>query len=381
MKVCFFISTLSKGGAERVVANLSNFLINKKDIEKVDIITMYNTKIEYKIDEKVNVYTIDKKYVEYKELLNNHKGIIKFAFHVKKYFKNIVMKKQLKKMTKKFNYDVIISFLPEPSFLILGLKKYIKCPIIVSDRNDPNIEYKNFRKKYLMKKLYPLADGFIFQTDDAKKYFDEIFSKDYEIIPNPVNDDFIMQSYEGEREKNIVNVGRLTGQKNQMLLIKAFEKVKDKFLDYKLTIYGEGNLREELQDYISKNNHNDRIFLPGQVDNLKDIIYKSSLFILSSDYEGMPNALIEAMCLGLPVISTDCPCGGPRMLIKNNENGVLVPIKDEEKMSIAIEKILTDKEFATMLGKNASQLANQVSGEVINNKWFNFINKIAKEEK
>lgn len=381
MKICFFTSTLAKGGAERVISNLSNFLINNEEIEKVDIINVHNTEIAYKLDKRINVYTVDKKYVQYEKLINNHKGIMKFFLHVKKYFNNLKRRKNLKKMIKKFDYDVIISFLIEPTFLILSLKKYIKCPIIISDRNDPNIEYNNFRKKYLMKKLYPIADGYVFQTNDAKKYFDKIINKDYDVIANPVNDEFIMESFKGEREKNIVTVGRLETQKNHLLLIKAFEKIKDKYKDYKLIIYGEGSLRKELENYISKNNLNKRVFLVGQVDNVKDKIYKSSLFVLSSDYEGMPNALIEAMCLGLPVISTDCPCGGPRTLIKNNESGILVPIKDESEMSIAIEKVLTDKNYAKMLGENASKIADEVSNEVINNKWLKYIKKVTKEGK
>lgn len=381
MKICFFAATLTKGGAERVISNLSNFLINHREIEKVDIITVFNSDIAYELDKKINVYTIDKEYKEYKNLVNSGTKLKRFIFKVKKYFQNIKRKIILKKMISSFDYDVIISFLPEPSFLILSLKKLIKCPIIVSDRNDPNIEYKGIRKNYLMKKLYPMADGFIFQTKDAQNYFENIIHKEYEIIANPVNDDFIVNSYVGEREKNIITVGRLEEQKNHLMLIKAFEKIRDKYKNYKLIIYGEGSLKTQLQDYISKNNLDNQIVLAGQIDNVKDKIYKDSLFVLSSNYEGMPNALIEAMCLGLPVISTDCPCGGPRSLINNKENGILVATGDEDEMSKAIDIVLSNKELSVKIAQNASKLSNEVSSEVINNKWLNFIKKIVKESK
>lgn len=381
MKICFFAATLTKGGAERVISNLSNFLINHREIEKVDIITVFNSDIAYELDKKINVYTIDKEYKEYKNLVNSGTKLKRFIFKVKKYFQNIKRKIILKKMIRSFDYDVIISFLPEPSFLILSLKKLIKCPIIVSDRNDPNIEYKGIRKNYLMKKLYPMADGFIFQTKDAQNYFENIIHKEYEIIANPVNDDFIVNSYVGEREKNIITVGRLEEQKNHLMLIKAFEKIRDKYKNYKLIIYGEGSLKTQLQDYISKNNLDNQIVLAGQIDNVKDKIYKDSLFVLSSNYEGMPNALIEAMCLGLPVISTDCPCGGPRSLINNKENGILVATGDEDEMSKAIDIVLSNKELSVKIAQNASKLSNEVSSEVINNKWLNFIKKIVKESK
>ena len=232
-----------------------------------------------------------------------------------------------------------------------------------------------------MKKLYPLADGIVFQTPDAKKYFDGIVNSNYEIIPNPVNDLFIKNPYSEERKKVIVNVGRIEGQKNQLLLIKSFEKIMDKFPDYKLIIYGEGSKKEELIKYINERKLNNRVVLAGQVDNIYDKIYDASLFVLSSDYEGMPNALIEAMCLGLPVISTDCPCGGPKMLIKDGVNGFLVPVNDENIMSETISRILADDKLRKELSINASKLKEMVSSNVVNQKWLKFIQTIAKGEK
>lgn len=381
MKICFFIETLSKGGAERVIANLSNYLVNLKEIENVDILNIYNTDVAYKLDEKVNLYTIETKYVRYENLLNNGNKISKLVFKVKKFFKNIYRKRKVEKFYKKSNYDVIIAFLPEPSFMILSLKNKLNIPIIISERNDPNKEYNNIRAKHLMKKLYPLADGIVFQTPDAKKYFDGIVNSNYEIIPNPVNDLFIKNPYSEERKKVIVNVGRIEGQKNQLLLIKSFEKIMDKFPDYKLIIYGEGSKKEELIKYINERKLNDRVVFAGQVDNIYDKIYDASLFVLSSDYEGMPNALIEAMCLGLPVISTDCPCGGPKMLIKDGVNGFLVPVNDENIMSETISRILAHDKLRKELSINASKLKEMVSSNVVNQKWLKFIQTIAKGEK
>lgn len=381
MKICFFIETLSKGGAERVIANLSNYLINLKEIENVDILNIYNTDVAYQLNEKINLYTIEKKYVKYEYLLNNGNKISKLFFKIKKFFKNIYRKRKVEKFYKKTNYDIIIAFLPEPSFMILSLKKKLNIPIIISERNDPNKEYNNIRTKHLMKKLYPLADGIVFQTPDAKKYFDGIINSHYEIIPNPVNDLFIKKPYSGERRKVIVNVGRIEEQKNQLLLIKSFEKLKDKFSDYKLIIYGEGSKKNKLIRYVDEQNLKNKVIFAGQVDNIYDKIYDASLFVLSSDYEGMPNALIEAMCLGLPVISTDCPCGGPKMLIKNGENGFLVPVNDETKLSETIDKILEDYNLRKKLSMHASELKEIVSSNVVNQKWLKFIQMIAKGEK
>ena len=220
-----------------------------------------------------------------------------------------------------------------------------------------------------------------FTTDYVELEEGDFYTPNYEIIPNPVNDLFIKNPYSEERKKVIVNVGRIEGQKNQLLLIKSFEKIMDKFPDYKLIIYGEGSKKEELIKYINERKLNDRVVLAGQVDNIYDKIYDASLFVLSSDYEGMPNALIEAMCLGLPVISTDCPCGGPKMLIKDGVNGFLVPVNDENIMSETISRILADDKLRKELSINASKLKEMVSSNVVNQKWLKFIQTIAKGEK
>lgn len=381
MKICFFITTLTKGGAERVVANLANYLSNNNEIEKVDILNMYNTEKEYKINSKIDIYTLDKKYIDHKKLANNHKQPLKFLFHIIKVIKYRKLKHNLKKFLGKAEYDAIICFLPEPSFMMLSLKKYAKCPIIISDRNDPNLEYRGVRNNYLMKKLYPRAKGFVFQTEDAKNYFKDIIKCKSTIIANPVNEKFVAKSFETNREKNIVNVGRLEEQKNQKLLIQAFSNMNKKFSDYKLIIFGDGSLKKQLEEYIEYLNLTDRVILAGQVDNLEEKICKASLFVLSSFYEGMPNALIEAMCLGVPSISTDCPCGGPRMLIQNGRNGILVENNNSEELTKAMEKILSDKEELFSIGKNAMKLSEKLNSDVINSKWIKFIKNVINEEK
>lgn len=380
MNICFFITTLTKGGAERVISNLANGF-SENSTNKIEILTMYNTKIDYDLNKNIVINSLDEKYVDPYKLQNNSRGIKKLIKHILKFFKYIQLKKNLRKYMKNKEFDVVVTFLPEPSFMILSQKKYVKSKIIISDRNDPKEEYNTIRTNHLMKKLYPLADGFVFQTDDAKHYFDKIIKCESKIILNPVNEKFIKEPYLGKREKNIINVGRLEKQKNQMLLIKAFEKIKDDICDTKLIIYGEGSLKSYMQDYINENNLKDRIFLMGQADNIEDKIYKSSLFVLSSSYEGMPNVLVEAMCLGLPVISTDCDCGGPRMLIKNEENGILVSNNNGEELGNAMKMVMKNEKLAAKLSQNAHSISKIVNKKVILNDWDSFIKKIVKRKK
>lgn len=287
MKILFCIGGLRKGGAERVISNLANSFSSTDEIS----IVITEKKIEYKLENNIKVYSLD-----YNLSKNN---IINKFLKIYNLYKTI----------KEDKPDVIVSFLREPTFRVLLLRKFIKTPIIVSVRNDPKIEYKSFKSNFLMKVLYPLADGFVFQTEDAKQYFAKKIQEKSIIIPNPIKKEFLNKNiYTGDRDKIIVSVGRLEVQKNHNLLIDAFYDINDQIRDYKLIIYGEGSLRTMLQKKINSYGMKDRILLPGITNNIIDKIEKAKLFILSSNYEGMPNALMEAMALGIPSISTDCPC-------------------------------------------------------------------------
>ena len=187
-----------------------------------------------------------------------------------------------------------------------------KAKIIVSERNDPrNFQGKTITKlvsRYLMSK----ADGFVFQTNDACDFYKKYKDRSV-VIPNPVADvPVILERLPNEqRDKVIVTAGRLVPQKNHEMLIKAFGKIAYRFPEYKLIIYGEGELKEKLQLLSRDLSMGDRVVFPGSVNDLHEKIKNAELFVLSSDFEGMPNALMEAMAMGITCISTDY-CGGPR---------------------------------------------------------------------
>lgn len=357
MRVIFCLGSMTKGGAERVVANLSNWLCRDNE---VGIIVTPPDESSYTLDEKIKYMTLDF-YKEKKQniLLRNFKRV-----------------RRLKNYIKEFNPDIVLTFLPEPSYRILFLKPFIKKKVIVSVRNDPKIEYKKWYNKLIMKMLYKKADGFVFQTEEAKEFFSKTIQNKSVVIPNPINPIFISTPYTGERDKTIVTVGRLEEQKNQKLLINAFSKIENSIPEYKLLIYGIGSMEKELKNYVYKTGIDKKILFKGQKEDIKKEIYKSGLFVLSSDYEGMPNALMEAMALGLPCVSTDCPCGGPRFLIKNDENGILVPVNDEEKMAEAILRVINNKEFANKLSSEATKIKELVNPQKINNDWLDYIKKI-----
>lgn len=357
MRILFVIGPLKKGGAERVICNLSNELIKNNE---VFIATTITDKSDYKLDERIKVICTDS------ENCNNNFFI-----------KNMNRIKNLKRIIKHYNIDLAISFLPEPSYRLMLIKNK-KLKTIVSDRNDPNVEYNNFVKKIITKILYNKSNGFVFQTPDAMNYFSKKIQKRSVIIPNPINDRFIKEKpFSGKRNNNIVSVGRLTSQKNQKLLIDAFNIVHRENPDFNLCIYGEGELENALRTQISDLKLENCVLLKGNSDVLDKELYNSKMFVLSSDYEGMPNALMEAMALGVPCISTDCPIGGPKFLMKN-QSGLLVPIKDKEKLAKAINQLIEDEVLAKKISINALNETKKYTNSKINKMWVEFIDLIIK---
>lgn len=359
MKILFCLGSMGNGGAERVVSNLSNYFIENND---VSIVVTKNEKPYYELNSKINYYMLDENSKSSNFLIRTIKRV-----------------SLLRKILKKIKPDIIISLLPEPTYRLMIAKSFLKIKTIISVRNDPNVEYNSFIKKLLVKFLYTKADGFVFQTIDAQNWFSNKIQRKSVVIPNPINSSFICDPYEGIREKSIVNVGRLMEQKNQRLLIESFYEVSKKHDDYILKIYGDGPLKEDLQELINRYKMNDKIILKGKSNNIKDEIYKAGIFVLSSDYEGMPNALMEAMALGIPSISTDCPIGGPKFLINNKENGLLVKVNDKREMIEAINFLIENNDESIRLGKNANRICDELNPSKINNKWEEYINYIYKK--
>ena len=361
MRIMFCLGSMTKGGAERVVANLANDFARQNDIA---IVVTPPDASSYELNKKITFKTLD-------------------SFEDKK--KNVLLRtirriKKLKIIIKDFNPNIIVSLLPEPSFRVMLATFFHRRKVIISVRNDPKVEYNNTLKKLLVKILYERADGFIFQTADAQKFFSNKVQKKSVIIPNPIADEFIGKPFNGPRNNHIVTVGRLTSQKNHVLLINTFSEVVQRYPSYELHIYGDGELKEELMKLSQKLNLANKIFFEGNVDNIKNYIYKAKMFVLSSDYEGMPNALMEAMALGIPSISTDCPCGGSAFLMKNKENGILVPVNNLASLKDAMIKIIEDEDYAKKISLNANKIGSELNTKIINRQWIDYITKVLKEK-
>lgn len=357
MKITLLIGSLTGGGAERVVCNLANFLVKKN--HKVTILTVNDLKT-YETDDRVRHVVLYRK----------------TGSHLPHFIINLIRINRMNRYFRKEKMDVYLTFLPELTKLILLQKRFLRCPIILAQRSDPEVYYhasEHNRKSF--EKYYSQADGYVFQTEDAKKFFEHrgINVLNSLVVANAVNQDFVSKSYKGTRRKVIVSAGRLTKAKNFSMLIEAFSQIQDKYSEYNLEIFGDGELKEKLIQQAESKGLKERVIFPGYVNNLGEKIKDASLFVLSSDYEGMSNALMEAMTLGLPVISTDCPAGGSRFLIEDGKNGRLVPVGDVEKMKEAIDDMLSDYGASIQMGVEARKICDELQSDKVYSKWEDFI--------
>ena len=352
MRLILFTSVLSGGGAERVLCQLANRFAEKN---QVTLVAAYSSENEYEISPKVNK--------EYLDLSLSDKNPCK----------QIVKLRQLIRREKP---DVCISFLPQPNFKMILATLGIKTKVFVSVRNDPAREYKGVVNKLLAKLLYPLASGVVFQTKDAQSWFSCKVQAKSRVIMNQVAPAFFQR--ELGCSEYYVATGRLNNQKNYPMMIRAFARFLQSYPDQKLYIYGAGSLKEELESLIYMLGVSDRIVLKGSSSDIPTVLSNAKAFLLSSDYEGMPNGLLEAMAMGVPCISTDCPCGGPREVIENGISGILVGVKDETAMYQALCKIQENTELREKMGQRAKQEAMKFHPDMIFEQWNDYVGLIEK---
>lgn len=348
-KILFVNRRLSVGGAERVMTLLANGFAEQGF--QVDMVILQNFERVYKVSDKVNLIQFN--HDKYNSVVKALKRML-----------------ELRRVIKRGNYDTIVSFIHGNNFYTL-LAGWGHKNIIVSERGEPRRVATLFNK-IGWALLYPRANKLVFQTESAKSYFSEKIQEKSYLIFNPINSE-LPQPYTGERDKEIVAFGRFTTQKNFKMSIDAFKLLHNEYPDYKLIIYGEGPLRGELEAYIKANNLQDCVKLPGFQKDIIEKIKKASVYISSSDFEGISNSMLEALAMGLPSVCTDCPVGGAAMTIKNNENGILIPVGDTNALYESMKKIIEDKAFAQKLSENAVKVREDYSIEKIVDKWLNIM--------
>lgn len=359
--IAFYIGSLARGGAERVIVNLAEYFLSVG--YRVTIVTKLMEQDEYDSNPSIERILAD---IEGDEISDNR--VINFIARIKK----------LRNIWKRIKPDVIVSFIKKNNFMAITSSRFLHIPVIVSVRSAPEREYQERSMRLLVKPLFSMADGVIVQTSEAMAYFPPYIRKKTVIMPNPLHPSFLRKRYEGQRRDEIVTVGRLDDNKNQMLLIEAFSEIEKEYPTFTLHLYGDGESRQKQEQRVVELKLTGKVVFEGRQDAIYDKIEKARIFVLSSTVEGMPNALIEAMALGLAVISTDCPCGGPRDLILDGENGILINVNDKTQLVDAIKRILNNNELEETLGQNACKIQETLEPVRVNEMWRAYIESCIK---
>ncbi|MBP3217501.1 MAG: glycosyltransferase [Lachnospiraceae bacterium] len=413
-KIAFHLNCLEQGGAERVVTNLAGQFAEEG--YEVYIATEWYGEDEFVPDPRVHRVHVGLKPEDEKK-----NRITKFLLRVK----------YLKDFMKTVRPDVLCAFAQRANYRALMACPGTHVPVVISIRTDPIGHYDSTTDKIQIPLLFPRAAGCVFQTAQQRAFFKPYLQENSAIILNPIAPKYLEAGKRQEaaasvKEKAVVQSARLVDFKNQPMLLDAFFMVHEKHPDYVLRIYGPDapdGTRQVLEKKIAEHGAEDYVFLMGGSDRLEEELPKGEIYAFSSDWEGLPNALMEAMALGLPCVATDCPCGGPAEVIRSavmpgevpvtkytyaesydayssrgdqsnaaaravqsgwpagntdlaEENGILVPIRNPEAMAAAICRLIEDETLRKRLGRSAARIADRANGHAVFSEWQRFLEQI-----
>ena len=358
MKIAVVTRNLRSGGAERVISQLLDKWVDWGN--DCHLILLDKTEHFYKINDSVNLHEIGR--------LSENSAKNKLKVYAK-----------VRQIIKEIKPDIVLSMPEEIGIYVIGAMLGTGIPVVVSERNNPRVMPYVKATRALRKILYPFAAGYIFQTQQAASFFSKRIQNKGIVLPNPLDLSRIPEPYTGERSRTVVGAGRFEKQKNFPLLIDAFAKFYENHRDYKLVIYGDGKLRESITSYAENRLPRDVFEFPGRETALPEKIKSCGMFVLSSDFEGMPNVLIEAMSMGVPVISTDCPSGGPADLIRDGENGYLVPTGDADAISEKMKQIADGESCFASLTASADKIKKELDASAVCQKWLDYLKHCGKK--
>lgn len=354
MRLLFINSSLTGGGSERAMSLLANESACYGHV--VEMLLVRDKEKTYEIDPSISLkelhYSSSNKFSILAERMNGIRGAVR-----------------------DFKPDCVISFMWDINIIVLLSLLGMKTNVIISERAFSNSPRRNRAIKLLEYFTCLKAKQVVYQTDYAKSIGPKTAESKSVVIPN-----MVVTPKGKERKKElgyrVVSVGRLTAQKNFKLLINSFKDLLDTHPEFVLEIYGEGDLRDELSSQIEELGITDNVRLKGYVSDVTSQIQSAYMFVLPSNYEGISNAMIEAMSLGLAVICTDCPVGGAAAMINDMENGILVPVDDQNELSSSMRLLADNAILAKQLGDAASEVIDDYSPEVVFKKWNALFDKM-----
>jgi len=356
--IAFVLPNLNAGGAERVVCTLANLLVKEFN---VTVISLYRMESFYKLNPEVNLCYCSKTY-------NPNPSIFQSITNHYKLSKNLI------KILKSKNIDLVIGFLPVTNIYAIVASKFLRIPNIISERANPEYSTLNKFWAFVRKKVYPFSNCLVVQTEANKNYFEPYVKTEIRVINNPINLDILKKKDPSKLKENIIlNVGRLAEPKNQDLLIRAFSNIKKP--EWQLILVGDGVNYNKYNDLIYSLGMENQIVLVGNISDVSTYYNKTKIFAFTSKYEGFPNVILEAMSFGIACISTNCP-HGPSEIIENNINGILIPVGNQKMLEQSLTKLMTNKGLRESLGDKAQKSTLAYHPINIVKEWTELINKL-----
>lgn len=350
-RVAIIAHGLGDGGAERVASLLANHYhsigIN------VLFIAIYHDKREYSIHPEIEYRYVD---------VHGKKGL--FAL-----WQRSVCALRL---VKEFKADAVVSFV-EHEIMLLPLSG---ADIIPSLRNDPHSTERGLFLKKLRDFNYSNSKRIVFQTEGARNYFSERIRRKGVIIRNPIKEGLPYWN-EADHEKVFITACRLSTQKNIPMLIKAFATFYSEHKEYSLEIYGTGSdeQKKQIQSLVEELGVGEAVRLKGHSTEIHKHMCRAEAFVLSSNYEGLSNSMLEAMAIGVPCICTDCPPGGAREVMAAKFAGILVPVGDVPALTSAMQKVASSPKLRICLSENEKYIREELSPQKIYEQWVDVLDK------
>jgi GalNAc-alpha-(1->4)-GalNAc-alpha-(1->3)-diNAcBac-PP-undecaprenol alpha-1,4-N-acetyl-D-galactosaminyltransferase len=362
MKVTLVIYGLTGGGAERVMSIVANYWVSKGWDVTLLLLVPPTTQPFYPLDPRIQLKSLDvagKSTNLLAAISNNWKRI-----------------QVLRRAIIASKPDVVISFMNSVNVYTILACLRSNIPVIASEHIYPGSNDANKIWQLIMKLTYRYADLVTVLTQNALPFYPAKEGYRTIVMPNPVvAPEHSVSETQLLSTPSLIAIGRLHPQKGFDLLFKAFHKIHAKHPDWQITILGEGSIRPELEQLRSQLNLTDRIHLPGLVTNVPEYLNQADLFVMPSRFEGFPMALCEAMAYGLPVLAADC-LSGPRDIIENDVNGVLVKTEDIDALAAGLDKLMSDPAKRQQLAYNAPNILDQFGVEQVMEIWQEAIDRV-----
>lgn len=351
MRILLLIDSLKAGGAERVISRLANYWATSgHDVAVVTIVPKHFDAYALNLEvERIDISFDGQKQSK-----------------IRTAFKHIIRAYRVWKTIRDFKPDNVISFMTYMNLRVLSIQLFLNASIIISERSNINKLTVTRICRIMRRLFYPWAYKIVFVSKGVSTGYGWLSKKQTETIYNPIEQAAIRSCHIGKNE--IITLGRIEYNKGHDLLIKAFAKIASDYPDWTLRIIGEGKYRSELESIIAQNDLSGRIFLPGHSHDPLSVLALASIFAFSSRYEGFPNALIEAMSIGMPVISYDCP-HGPNEIITHEHDGLLVETENVVALANAMRFLIDHPEERERLGQNALAINERLNIATIAAQW------------